>query len=378
MSVPLQRLSASQAYRQSHEVAAFESEHDGPIDAALWASITASGGSISHETTISAHVVTVSSGSGARAVLRSHARPRASANRSRSCTVVGHCGSVGKPDQIKRWGLFDDNGGYFFEVDGESLYAVRRSNVSGSVVDTAIPREQWTVKGTATGLTAVDLTKTHIWEIREVWPNGDCIFLVDGLPVHQVDTDGSIIGPAFRNARLPVSVEVVNSASSVADHFAVISASVAVDGQAQSKAFSAEGSATLTTEEVLLSIRPALTFGSAANWGEILADTITATCTKATRFRLVVGGTLTGANWVAHTDATSFAQLDTTATVVAGGRSIAMVAEGGLAAADLVSLVSALRVQGDGATQDVLTITAESINGDSADVRAAVVWKEIR
>jgi hypothetical protein len=378
MSVPLQRLSASQAYRQSIETPAFEAEHDWPLDSTQWGSITVGGGNVSHSAPLSAHVLAVTTASGDRVVLRSHARPRASANRSRSLTLTLHHAGTGNAQQTKRWGLFDDNNGLFFELDGEQLKVVRRSNITGSVVDTEVLRAQWTAAGKSTGATPRDVSKTHVYEIREVWPNGDAIFLMDGEPVHQIDTDGSVVGPAYRTARLPVSIEIVNDGASAADSVYVHAASVSVDGVPTGKAFSAQMvDASVTTEQPLVCIRPAATFGGQANLGEVIADALQVICSDDALIRVTVGGTITGGTWSAHPNAASFAEVNDDATSISGGRSVEYLTDGGLSVSDLASLFQALRIQADGTTLDTLAITAEAITG-SISARAALSWKEIR
>lgn len=374
MSVPLQRLSASQAYRQSLETTAFESEHDWPIDLTQWGVITTGGGNITRNAAISALVVAVSSASGDVATLRSHARPRAAANRSSSFVVALHCSNSGETSQHRLWGRFDENNGLFFRLNGEDLSCVRRSNTSGTVVEVETLRPQWSeVK------TAIDVTKTHVWEAREVWPNGDIIFLVDGQPVHRMDTDGNVVGPGFKTARLPLTVQVRNASSAAIGSVSVVSASMSVEGVPPSKTFGVDVDATgITAAQVLFSIRPALLFGSQANLGELLADTLTGVCSDTCRFRWVLGGTVSGGTWAAHADANSFAELNTTATSVSGGRSFAYAVDGGVSDSGLAALLPALRVQADGTTQDTLTLTAESISGAAITASASLAWKETR
>jgi hypothetical protein len=377
MTVPLQRLSASQAYRQSLELAAFEACHDWPVDAEQYGTIVASGGSVSHNATLSAHVVAVSSASGSRAVLRSHARPRAAANRSWSCVVAGHCSNAGQTSQKRRWGRFDDESGLFFELDGETLYAVRRSKVSGSVVDTAIPYAQWTAAGVATGKTPLDVTYTHVYEIRSVWPNGDALFLIDGAPMHQMDTDGSIIGPAYHVSRLPVAVEVVNSGSAAIGSFVALAANVSCEGALQGKMFSAEQvDATITTEQPLVCIRPAATFSGQANFGELHLDSLSVICGGDARVRLVRGCTVTGGTWDAHANVASFAEVNDDASSISDGRAFSYLTKGELVVLELAQLVGALRRLVDD-TRETFALTVESL-GASISARAVLNWKEIR
>ena len=56
----------------------------------------------------------------------------------------------GPPDTRKRVGYFDDNltgtgDGVFFEVDSTGIYAVRRSSVTGAMVDNRVDQASWNV-----------------------------------------------------------------------------------------------------------------------------------------------------------------------------------------------------------------------------------------
>lgn len=375
MTVPAQRLSASQAYRQSAEAPAFEAVHDFPLDAEQWGTLSTGGGNVSHSANLAGHVLAVTTASGDRICLRSHARPRASAGRSRTAVIACHCGSVGKANQSKRWGLFDDNSGYFFQLDGEDLSVVRRTKVSGSVVDNEIAFAQW-----SGNKTPVDVTKTHLFEVREVWPNGDAVFFIDGAAVHQIDTDGSIVGPAFNTARLPVSVEIVNDAASTADSLTVMAAGISVEGAANGKTFDAEAvnAAVGAALIPLLSLRVAAAVSGQLNLGELVTQSFTAICSDDARLRWVLNGTLTSASWAAHSNAASFAEIDTTASAITGGRDFGYITEGGLSASELAASIPPLRIQADGVTRDVLSLCAQRIGGSNISVRVDASWKEIR
>jgi hypothetical protein len=367
------RLTASSAYRVATEAVAFEQSHDTPLDALHWYDGSTGGGSVSHVAASAALSVGVSTANGARGLLRSHARPKAAVGKSRTVVVIGQSSSEGVTSQRKRWGLFDDNNGHFFELDGESLYAVRRSDVSGSVVDTRVALTSWTVP------THINVTLSHVWEIRETWPNGDISFFVDGERRHVISTRGSITGPSARTARLPVTVECLNNASTSTGAFHCIAAKVDVEtmplnGRGFSRSVSATG--ITTSDTPLLCIRPRTTFGSVANLGELIADMLTATCSAETIFKLTRGATITGGTWANH-DSASLAEYNATATSFTGGTEQTFVTEGGLALSELNAAISALRLQGDGTTQDTLVISAAAA-ASTISARVALSWKEVR
>lgn len=372
MTILPARLSASNAYRASIEAVCFDQSFDTALDTSQWADLS-SGGSLSLSAATSALELTVSTGSGATAKVRSHARPKASVGRSRSVVIVGHV-SAAVTSQRKRWGLFDDANGHFFELSGETLYAVRRSNVSGSVVDTQVANAVWN-----TANSAADATKTHVWEIRETWPSGDISFFVDGQLRHVISTKGQIIGPSGRTARLPVTAECTNLAVTSAGSFKLVAATVVVEQlPTASRLYSVErNDASVTiSDKAILAIKPRATFNGYANLGEIIADTLTATCSADTLFKLILGASITNGSFNAPS-AESIAEVNTTMTAWSGGVELAYVTEGGLALSELRETIGTLRLRGDGSTVDTLLITAAAASG-TVSARCALTWKEVR
>lgn len=377
MAIPASRLTARNAYRLSDERAGFAQAHSLPIDTRLWSTTLVGGGTVTHDPAMSSSIVQASTASGDRAVLQSVARPRPAYNRARATMIMGHCDSAGITNQKKRWGIFDDSNGYFFELDGETLYAVRRTNVSGSVVETRVARAQWSLEKDP-----IDVTRTHVWEIRESWPNSDVTFFVDDEAVHVISTDGFITGPGTRYPRLPVAVECVNTAAAAsAGSFACISASVYLEEKPRhDRTFGthrSDSSVGTSPGEALLSIRPKLTFSSIANLGELQPDELSITASGDCRVQLVAGGTVGDGSWASH-DASSLAESNTTCATYPTGSPV-VVAEfvcTGTLSVFLGEFLDAVRL--NGSTQDSLTVCAFSLTGSSITVRAALTWKETR
>lgn len=81
-------------------------------------------------------------------------------------------GDSGKANLMREWGMFDDKNGLMFMLDGTTLGVNIRSNVTGSVVDTFIPRSSWNrdkVDGTGPSQMNLDLTKDNIYWIDVQW-----------------------------------------------------------------------------------------------------------------------------------------------------------------------------------------------------------------
>ena len=52
-------------------------------------------------------------------------------------------GDTGKTNVVRRWGMYDDTDGVFFELDEQTLYVVLRSSTSGTVVDNRVAQSVW-------------------------------------------------------------------------------------------------------------------------------------------------------------------------------------------------------------------------------------------
>ena len=79
-------------------------------------------------------------------------------------------GDSGKSSVRRRWGLFDDNDGVFWELDETTLYLVIRSSTTGSPVDTRVQQSDWNhdqLDGTQRF--TIDLTKANLYWIEFQW-----------------------------------------------------------------------------------------------------------------------------------------------------------------------------------------------------------------
>lgn len=119
----------------------------------------------------------------------------------------------------KRIGYFDNNDGYFFELNGSVLSAVIRSKVSGFVVDNAIPQSSWNIDkldGSGASGKTYDITKQVIWFIDFQWLGSGRVrfgFYIDSDPIicHEFDHSNILSVPYCRTAKLPIRAEISNS-----------------------------------------------------------------------------------------------------------------------------------------------------------------------
>ncbi len=122
---------------------------------------------------------------------------------------------------IKRYGQFDDNNGFFFELNGTTANVVIRSKVSGSVVDDSISQSNWNydkMDGTGVSGVTIDFSKELIFFINYQWLGaGTCQFgfVVDRniYLCHQFHHSNILDVLYTQTATLPIRASIKNTAS---------------------------------------------------------------------------------------------------------------------------------------------------------------------
>lgn len=132
-------------------------------------------------------------------------------------------GSGGHINTHAHIGLFDDRDGVFFGFEGDGMNVVLRSSVSGSIVNTSYPREEWNVdrldgSGDANNISRVEINPlaVQILFIDFQWLGGGRIrfgFVIDGDPIvcHEINNANIISNPYMRTGSLPLTYELYNA-----------------------------------------------------------------------------------------------------------------------------------------------------------------------
>ena len=124
-----------------------------------------------------------------------------------------------KTNLRQRVGYFLKKNGIFLERDGEDIYIVKRSNSTGSIVETRIPQSQWNVNklngSGADGIT-LDLTKSHIFWMDIEWLGVGSVrtgFVINGqfIVCHIFHHANTITGTYMTTASLSCRYEITNT-----------------------------------------------------------------------------------------------------------------------------------------------------------------------
>jgi hypothetical protein len=128
-------------------------------------------------------------------------------------------GDSGKTNLMREWGMFDDKNGFFFMLNGTSLGVGFRSNTSGAVVDTFIPRADWNgdpANGTGPSGMNLDVTKDNIYWIDVQWLGAGRIrygtyYNGQRVVLHEHYHGNNGVAPITAMASLPVCIHQMNT-----------------------------------------------------------------------------------------------------------------------------------------------------------------------
>ena len=236
----------------------------------------------------------------------------------------------------QRIGYFDTNNGIYLEQAGSTINIVRRSFVSGSVVNTAIPQASWnldTLNGSGPSGVTLDLTKAQILIIDLQWLGVGRVrigFNMNGFVyyAHQFEHANLISTTYMTTACLPCRAEITNtgtaaSAATLGQICCTVGSEAGISDELGLQ-FSTDNGITGTavggTLIPLLSIRAGTTGpNSVRNTGQILVRNYTVLNTSGGNvlYRLVLNPTsLTGASWSAVNSTYSLAQVDMSSTAL--------------------------------------------------------------
>ena len=137
-------------------------------------------------------------------------------------------------------GYFDDNNGLFFEDDEGTVKVVRRTKVTGSVVNSKVAQSSWNLDvmdGSGPSGVTIDWTKTQIFMIDFEWLSVGRVrfgLVLNGLPVyvHELNNANLLNVPYMSTPNLPLRYRIENDSSGAASTLLHICATVTSEGGA--------------------------------------------------------------------------------------------------------------------------------------------------
>lgn len=293
-----------------------------------------------------------------------------------------------------RWGLFDENNGAFFEINGSNIYCVVRSNTSGSVVETKVSRDQWNedkLDGTGRSGIVLDLTKQHLLLIQYEWYGAGEVkfyFIIDGRKrlVHVISHANRISTVWARTPFLPIRAEVknltgVNGGGTM--YFGSVSMYLegggGYEGQIVNLSTPITGFTTTSSNTFYPIISGRLKSTSLNAVVVPLNFQIATVDNTSLHYKVLINGTLTGGTWVDTPNTDPITQYNVTSTAITGGTEIfgGFQAAPGTAPVITFDFDSQLGRSSLGTVSDVFTICAATTNGNKVVV-ASVNWLEQR
>jgi hypothetical protein len=124
----------------------------------------------------------------------------------------------------KRWGLFNENNGIFFQLtNGNEFSVIIRSNNSGSVIENKVVQENFnldTIDGNGTSLYNIDFNKIQVYYISFQWYGaGNVIFGVQSekgkiIEIHRFSHVNELTDTYTATGILPMNFEIETTNSS--------------------------------------------------------------------------------------------------------------------------------------------------------------------
>jgi hypothetical protein len=295
----------------------------------------------------------------------------------------------------RRFGLFDDSNGAYFEDNGGTYSYVIRTTTSGITTERRVSRNDWNGEkfdGNGwTGVTA-DPTKQQMISISYEWYGAGTVdfnWLMKGETIksHTFDNSNNLDRVWCSTPFLPIRLEIENVTGVAGTHYLYQgSNSLIQDGNVDKLGtlLSISNPITGTTMTNANTFYPiiSLRLKSSALQAVMLLRSLQAATNDNTNvyWRLYQNSTLTGANWTDHPDTNSFIQYDTTATAMTGGTAILSgftIASGSSLTEIDKSADLQLGRSGIGTISDTFTLACASPNTNKAAL-AVLNWIEQR
>lgn len=297
-----------------------------------FSSNTLNGGNVTYVSNLSSFQMTVNNTANSR-VYRETTRVFPYQPGKSLLSMNTFCMAPPQPNLRQRVGYFSTNNGVFLEQEHSNIYLVKRSATSGTVVDTKYIQSSWindNLYGNGSSGKNLNLTKSQIFWSDVEWLGVGSVragFVIDGelILCHTFNHANLESNVYMTTAALPIRYEIENIGETANSSMMtqICSTLISEGGYQQKSQYYAISNAPTAgvdcgsagTQTPIASVRlrsdrlDAIILPSQVD--------ILSFSNQPVRVVLVLNGTLTGANWVNHANAS--AQYDITASAITGG-----------------------------------------------------------
>lgn len=385
--------------RVSNPLTLFDSSHR-YADNGLWATSTASGGSATFNANQGLVDLAVNTTSGSKVYRETYKVFAYQPGKSLLVfnTFVFNAAKTGLRQRV---GYFGTNNGIYLEQDGSSIYFVKRSLVTGSVVNTRVAKADWNVDpldGTGPSKLTLDLTKAQILFSDIEWLGVGTVrvgFVIDGkfIHCHSFHHANILDSTYITTACLPLRYEIENTDTTASSStLKQICSTVISEGGYELRGAQQAVHTPIATPYDLTNTStdyPVISIRLKASPDRLDAIVILSalsvmgiTNNANYRWEVVQGGTTTGGTWVSG-GASSAVEYNLTGTSFTGGNILASGLtngsnQGSFPVEILKEALFTFQLQRNSFTSTPLEITllVETASA-GADVLASLDWEEI-
>jgi len=213
------QLDAFGRLRVSSPMTLFDSSHR-YRDNNLWSTLSANGGSVSFNASQGLMELNVTNTAGASAIRET--TKVFSYQPGKSLLVMNTFVMASSATNLRqRVGYFGDQNGIYFQLDDGNISIVKRSIVTGSIVDSVISRSNWNgdkLDGTGSSGLVLDITKAQIIWTDIEWLGVGTVrvgFCINGqfIVCHSFHHANIIDSTYITTASLPLRYEIINKAA---------------------------------------------------------------------------------------------------------------------------------------------------------------------
>lgn len=353
-------------------------------------------GAVTSSVSDSSIIFSTTTTSGSRITRTSHQYYSYNPGEGNELLMSYRSGDNGKANVVRRWGMFDDEDGMFFELNGTTFGVGIRSSATGTPTDNVVTVDDFNgdpLNNTNVSNYIIDYSKYNIYWLDYQWLGVGKVrfgtFAPDGtrITMHTFQHPNSLTVPYMRRGTLPLRVEQFNTglAGSTSESRLVCAAILRQNAVADFPGhyYKYVSNLTAVSSSVftpIISTKPKVTINGEKNRVTLIPTDFEVTVIgDPIQLDVLSNPTLSGDNYnVSASDESAFL-IDVSASGSTGGTSQESLFFGsGVTHRELVEdLNYTLKLSADGATQPTFSVHAKTITpGGNSLVQVLVRWKE--